>query len=208
MLQTQSVDTATLELLKSLQGKAYLKGFYLAGGTGLALYFGHRKSVDLDLFSNFNFNASELLEQISQDFHFKIYHTSTNTLKGSINQINVDIIAHRYPFIANPVTSDNVSLLSVEDILAMKLNAIAVSGQRSKDFIDLYFALPEYSLDSLLQFYKQKYDQGSVGHILKSLVYFEDVDLVDWPVMLRDNNLKWKNVTGKLEKEVRQFITK
>jgi len=83
-----------------------------------------------------------------------------------------------------------------------------VSGQRSKDFIDLYFALPEYSLDSLLQFYKQKYDQGSVGHILKSLVYFEDVDLVDWPVMLRDNNLKWKNVTGKLEKEVRQFITK
>ena len=83
-----------------------------------------------------------------------------------------------------------------------------MSGQRSKDFIDLYFALPEYSLDALLQFYKQKYDQGSVGHILKSLVYFEDVDLVDWPVMLRDNNLKWKDVTGKLEKEVRQFITK
>ena len=47
MLFTEAVDDSTLELLKSLQSKEYLKGFFLTGGTALALYLGHRKSVDI-----------------------------------------------------------------------------------------------------------------------------------------------------------------
>jgi hypothetical protein len=64
MLPTAAVEAPTLELIKSLQFKHYLQGFYLVGETALALYLGHRKSVDIDLFSNVSFDAGRLLEEI------------------------------------------------------------------------------------------------------------------------------------------------
>ena len=95
MLPETAVAAPVLELIKSLQNKQYLEGFYLVGGTALALYLGHRRSVDIDLFSNFAFDASGLLEQIQQDYSCKLFFTASNTLKGSISDINVDLIAHR-----------------------------------------------------------------------------------------------------------------
>ena len=39
------------DLSTSLGAAPFLSSFYLAGGTGLALRFGHRRSVDLDFFT-------------------------------------------------------------------------------------------------------------------------------------------------------------
>lgn len=206
MLHTQTLDPPTLELLKSLQTKPYLNGYYLVGGTALALYFGHRKSIDLDFFPNFGFDTQTLLEQIHQDYPYQILYTATNTLKGSINNIKVDIISHRYPYIGEPFILDGMALISVEDIIAMKLNAIATSGQRSKDFIDIYYAFQKFNLDEMLEFYKKKYQQANETHILKSLIFFDDVDLSDWPVLIQDTNLKWKDVIRKIELETLNFI--
>ena len=64
MLQKKAVDASTLALIRSLQKKKYLKGFYLVGGTALALCYGHRKSLDIDKFSNFGFDAGSFLEHI------------------------------------------------------------------------------------------------------------------------------------------------
>lgn len=205
MLQKEAVNTSTLELIKALQQKGYLKGFYLVGGTALALYYGHRKSLDIDLFSNFAFDAWRMLENMQQDFPFQISFTDTNTIKGNITGINVDIIAHRYALLDEPVFADNIVMLSEADILAMKLNALSVSGQRSKDFIDIYFALQIHSIERLLRFYKRKYNQKNIAHVLKSLIYFDDVDLSDWPVLLRQQNLKWDKVKTVIEKAVIDF---
>jgi hypothetical protein len=131
MLPTTAVEAPTLELIKSLQNKPYLQGFYLVGGTALALHLGHRKSLDIDLFSNLSFDAGSLLEQIHQDFSYKLFFTASNTLKGTIENINVDILAHRYRYIAEPQDVHGVKLLSMPDIIAMKLNAISTSGQLS-----------------------------------------------------------------------------
>ena len=84
MLHKETVDKQTLDLISELQKKTYLIDFYLVDGTALSLQLGHRKSIDIDLFCNFNFDAQQLLEQISNDFDFKIFFSSTNTLKGSI----------------------------------------------------------------------------------------------------------------------------
>ena len=146
MLSTKAVETTILKLIKSLQSKPYLKDFYLVGGTALALHLGHRKSVDIDLFANFSFDASELLENIHQDFPFQLFFTAPNTLKGAVANINVDILAHRYKYIAEPWENEEVRLLSTPDIIAMKLNAISTSSQRSKDFIDIYYLLKVYRL--------------------------------------------------------------
>ena len=174
----------------------------------MAFYLGHRKSVDIDLFSNFAFNASELIDLIQQDYRLQLYNTASNTIRGSIEDVNIDIIAHVYPYINEPSVIDGVQILSVPDLIAMKLNAISVSGQRSKDFIDIYFILEEnrFSITDILKFYQVKYNQHGDMHILKSLIYFEDVDLSGWPVLLKKPLLKWSDVKKKIEKEVLRYL--
>jgi len=139
MLYKEAVDASILELLRSLQSKEYLKGFNLAGGTALALYSGHRRSVDIDLFSDFSFNAGQMLENLNQDFDFVLLFSARNTLRGAIDDIEVDIIAHKYHLINNPVIEDNINILAQQDIIAMKLNAISTSGQRIKDLKNTFF---------------------------------------------------------------------
>ena len=205
MLPVKAVEAPILELIKSLQSKPYLKGFYLVGGTALALHLNHRKSVDIDLFSDFDFDSAVILEQIQQDFSFQLYLSASNTLKGFIGEINVDLLAHRYELIAEPEIIQEVNVLSEPDIIAMKLNAITTSGQRSKDFIDIFYLLNNYDLGSMLGFYQKKYEQENVGHILKSLIYFDDVDLADWPVLIANPKLKWIDVRKRIEKVVMDY---
>ncbi len=64
MLHTRCVDSATLELLRRLTHLPFLQDFYLVGGTALALYFGHRKSIDLDLFTNNDTDWDALNDEI------------------------------------------------------------------------------------------------------------------------------------------------
>ena len=206
MLHKETVDQSTLELLNQLQQKEYLKGFYLVGGTALALKMGHRKSVDLDLFSNFNFDAVQLLDNLTTDFSFTLFFSANNTLKGSINQVQVDILAHRYPMVYDPIITENICMLSVEDIAAMKLNAISVSGQRVKDFIDIYFLLDTYSIGEMIGFYKKKYSQYNEANVLKSLCWFEEVDLSDWPVLLKTPKLRWGTVKKTIKEATSAYL--
>lgn len=206
MLHQDVVDTPTLELIKSLQDKHYLNGFFLVGGTALALHIGHRKSVDIDLFSNFAFDGAELLENIQQDYPYQLTYTAPHTLKGSINNIKVDFLAHRYLYLMEPPVVSGIRLLSIPDIAAMKLNAISTSGQRSKDFIDIYYLLKQYDLKTLLSFFRVKYKQEQDTFVLKSLIYFDEANQADWPVMTKDPGLKWSEITGFLEKKVLQYV--
>jgi len=169
MLNTEAIDTSTLELLRSLKSKEYLKGFFLTGETALALYLGHPRSVDIDLFSNFGFDVAQMIENLSQDFPLQLFYSSANTLRGAIGNIETDIIAHRYKYINGPFILDNISILSEEDIVAMKINAIITSGQRIMDFIDKYFLLDKFDISEMVRFYNNKYDQDNDALILKSL---------------------------------------
>ena len=207
MLHKETISRGTLDLLKQLQNKEYLRGFNLAGGTALALQIGHRTSVDIDLFSDFSFNTAYVLENLTNDFGFNLFFSSINTLRGSIKDVQVDIMAHRYPLIFTPVFLDNISLLSTEDIIAMKLNAITTNGQRVKDFIDIYFLLKKYTLAEMIGFYKRKYADYNEVNVLKSLTWYEDVDLSGWPVLLQNPELKWQEITKKLINDTRKYLS-
>jgi hypothetical protein len=183
-----------------------LKGFHLVGGTALALKAGHRKSIDIELFSDFNFDSAALLENLATDFNFVLHFSAQNTLKGSIENIQVDLLAHRYPLVNQVEIIDKISMLSMQDILAMKLNAISTSGQRVKDFVDVYFLLKQYSLADMIDFYKLKYAQYSEINVLKSLVYFDDVDLTDWPQIIAEPELKWKQVKQRLIRATKDYM--
>jgi hypothetical protein len=202
MLLTNAVRPSTLELIKSLQGQSYLNGFYLVGGTALALYYGHRESIDIDLFTNIAFDTNLLLEKLINDFSFQVSYSAKQTLKGSLSEVKVDIISHAYRYVGATYHENGLFLLSEKDIIAMKLNAISISGQRSKDFIDIYYALNHFSISEIISFYTEKYKQLNPAHVIKSLIYFDDVDLAGWPVMLKDPDLKWDTVKQRIKDEV------
>ena len=79
-------------------------------------------------------------------------------------------------FINPPITEEGITFLSKEDIAAMKLNAIINSGQRLKDFIDIYFLLEHFSVADMLGFFEKKYPNTNPLIALKAINYFEDID--------------------------------
>ena len=99
MLHKETVETSTLELLKSLQSEPLLAPFNLVGGTSLALRLGHRKSVDLDLFSREDFDLREVKEWLVNKYGFKVGYEKGKTLKGFIGKVMVDLIRYDYPHV-------------------------------------------------------------------------------------------------------------
>jgi hypothetical protein len=70
-----------LVLLKELLGISELKDFYLVGGTNLSLRYGHRISIDLDLFSNIDFSPNEISEVLFKKYrNHEIIGEKTTTL--------------------------------------------------------------------------------------------------------------------------------
>lgn len=102
MLHTEVVSGKTLELLKKLEAENAMTRFNLAGGTSLALYLGHRRSVDLDLFTPKPFDAAELERFLMDKYGFRTGFMERNTLKGSIDGIKIDCITHSYEYLEKP----------------------------------------------------------------------------------------------------------
>jgi len=206
MLPKEAVDKSTIDLIVQLQSHDYLDGFILAGGTALALQIGHCKSVDIDLFSKESFNTETLIQKLEKDFNFRTDLIEDNTLKGSINNIKTDILTHPYKDISEPLLVENILSFGKEDIAAMKINAISVSGNRSKDFIDIYFLLDFFTIEQMVGFYLTKYSQRNPFHAIKSLIYFNDISTKDWPVMIKKPALRISQVKKRIEEEVHRYL--
>lgn len=205
MLHKEAVEQSTLELLIRLQQDSILKDYWLAGGTALALQIGHRTSDDLDLFTQQDFDTDQLLEYMESSYHFMLEYSARNTLRGVIGNLNLDLIAHKYPLAGNCITVEGIRLLSIADISAMKLNAIAGDGTRAKDFIDIYFILKQFTLSQIIDFYSTKYTKRNRFHVLKSLSYFDDIDETIWPRMVLENDLNLTKLKSALTKHVKSF---
>jgi hypothetical protein len=159
MLQYGTIEPHALDILKDLMQIPALNDFYLVVGTALALYFGHRTSVDLDLFSTTEFNSESLSISLEEKFKGFTYRNTHNPigLFGSIDDIKVDFVKHhRHPLIGMPVTEDSIRLLSVPDIMAMKIAAIMKRGVK-KDFWDIAELLRHYSMEDFINYYTKKY---------------------------------------------------
>lgn len=179
------ISPQTFSLISELQNLSALKEFYLVGGTALTLQIGHRNSIDIDLFSINDFDSASLLALLRSKHTVEERYAGKNTLIAFINNIKVDFITHKYPFVKPPLSEEGIYYLSKEDIAAMKLNAISHSGKRLKDFIDLYYLLQYFSLNSLIGFFEIKYPNTNPLIPLKAINFFDDIDsIVDPPKLL------------------------
>lgn len=197
MLHLETITGETYQLLKMLTEDTRLAGFNLAGGTALALYMGHRKSIDLDLFTPEPFNAPELERYLNEKYGFKGDYLENNTLKGSIDGVKIDCITHRYPNVEPTVAEGGLRLYGVRDIAAMKLNAIADSGTRLKDFIDIACLSTLLPLSSMLDAYQVKYSSHNPFRPVKGLVYYDDIDFHD-PIQMIGSTYDWKSIEQRI----------
>ena len=204
MLQYQTVEPATLELLKSLMSKEYLKPFNLVGGTALALQIGHRMSVDLDLFTpDIEFDDTELLDNLSNDFQdFSVRYRRPNAIIMMIQNVKVDFIRFKYPFFKPLHHFDGIRMVDAEDIATMKIDAITGRGKK-KDFVDLYYLLQRYDLPHILDLYQKKYKHVTLFHVIKSLTYFEDAEADE--VEMLDDKVTWAMMKKTIQMAVNQI---
>lgn len=197
MLHTETVARSTLELLKMLESESVMSNFNLAGGTSLALYLGHRISVDLVLFTPESFDAGKLEIFLRDKYGFRTDFMEKNTLKGTIDGVKIDCITHSYGYLEKPYTESDIRLYSMEDIVAMKLSAIADNGSRLKDFIDIAFLSTRFPFNSKLRLYERKFPGSNLIRPFKAITYFDDIDFEEDIVML-NGKYDWKLIERRL----------
>ena len=86
--------------------------------------------------------------------------------------------------------------------------ALQIGHRKSIDFIDIYFILKRYSVNELLNFYKKKYEARNLFHVLKSLIYFDDISTQDWPEMILEKKLHLSKVKKYIANKVDEFSKK
>ena len=203
MLSFQTVLPDTLELLKVLMQQPLLNDMRLVGGTSLALQYGHRRSVDLDFFGHTTEDVEELTTILSRCAKDVIRGNCSKSIKAYfLNNIKVDIVNYKYRWIDEPVISDGLRLASPKDIAAMKFNAVMGRGTK-KDFVDVYFLLRHYTFEEIMQFYLQKYTDGSEYRALLSMTYFADADPQPMPYMFQQ--VEWEIIKEEIKQQVAMY---
>ncbi len=181
------------------------RGIYLAGGTAIALQLGHRRSVDLDWFSQQKLASPPQLAQQLQDqgFPLQVIRFDEGTIYTRLWGVQLSLLEYRYPLLKRLVSlpDANIKLASMPDLAAMKLLAVAQRGSK-KDFVDLYAqGRRGLSLRRMLSCYQKKYSVSDIGHLLYSLAYFDDADRERMPTMIWKE--KWPDIKATLQRWVR-----
>lgn len=181
-LHTDVLPVATRRALVFLSKESWLNNtpWYLAGGTALALHYGHRKSVDLDFFtSEKDFSLEQFLGNFTGNEKWETTIARTGTIYGVLDGAKISFIA--YPFFTpkEPVLDYGfVRILSPRDIAVMKIIAISQRGKK-RDFFDLYWYVKHQEpLKDILRRVPDQYATVTHDfyHILKSLTYFDDAE--------------------------------
>ncbi|MBK7377431.1 MAG: nucleotidyl transferase AbiEii/AbiGii toxin family protein [Ignavibacteriales bacterium] len=166
-----------LKLLSLL--KDFSNDYILVGGTAIALYLGHRYSIDFDLFT------SKVIKRKSiKNYLIKNGHSLNQLIKEEADQIHfmvndVKITFFQYPFSINE-TVDFESIIKIPTLINLAaMKAFALGGRgKWKDYVDIYFLLKDhFSLDDII-----KRAEGLFGNVFndklfrEQLTYFEDIN--------------------------------
>ncbi len=195
------------DLLAWLGQKAFLRRFYLGGGTALALQLGHRRSFDLDFFSEIDTVHRQTREEIIGILvkrNGQVVENTDGNLLLLADGIHVGFFSYGYALLEPGPEFRNIQLASLQDLGLMKLDALMGRGSR-KDFIDLYTLSQTIPFDMLLQAGARKYPQMRDFALMavESMVSFENADRDVQPEMLI--NMPWSEVRAFFIAQVKQL---
>jgi hypothetical protein len=184
------------ELFLILGRHPFSRRFYLAGGTALSLQIGHRRSVDLDFFSE--------MDEVDESSRREIIHALNplspqvvesvgGNLLMVINGIRVGFFGYGYPLIDEIVLVEKNALASIVDIGLMKCDAVISRGSR-KDFYDLFYIAMQFPLAKMLDLGKTKYPlfRDFPLMFLESMILFDQADRDVQPDLV--DYLPWEEI--------------
>ena len=163
----------------------FRREYYLVGGTAIALFIGHRRSIDFDLFKPSAINHKRNIDKISAS---SFGHVITRRVTEQMNLIvnDVKLTFFQYPFPIEPTARFETyfRLPSLLQLAAMKAYAL---GRRSKwkDYVDLYFLLRDhFTIADVTSCATEAFGELFSEKMFRSqLCYFDDIDYteaVDW----------------------------
>ena len=206
MLQLTTVEPNTFSILKQLMNIPELEDFCLVGGTALSLMYGHRISEDLDLFSTKKFDNITISGILLQNFgdSLSIRTSSHFGIFCYINDVKVDIVRYPHPLIRPTLAIEGVRMFSMEDIIAMKVQAV-LGRAKKKDFWDIAELLKHFTIDDFVKFHKEKFTtQNLYITVPQAISYFADADESEDPISLK--NQTWESIKADIQKKIADFL--
>lgn len=193
----QAVLTHTQQkLLAEIGSKGLATGFYLAGGTSLAVQLHHRQSDDFDFFTEKEFDVNLLQEKLAEGFSYQTVLAEKKTLYIRVQGISISFIHYLHPLLKPQLEyQKGIFLARIEDIAAMKLATIAARGAK-RDFVDLFCICKEcFSLNQAFELYQQRFQSFASDryHLLRSITYFNDAEDEPMPIIL-SKTIDWQAV--------------
>ncbi len=196
-LHYNTIDQQLSVVLYSLMEAKEFNDFRLVGGTALSLYRGHRKSVDLDLFSDSTYGTLnfEVIDAFlhnhfsyvdSHDYGIRGFGKSYFIGNNKDDCIKLDLY-YTEKFIQDFILIDGIRLATVEEIISMKIEVISNVG-RKKDFWDIHELHDDYSFKKMLDIHKLKYPYSHDDNQIR--INFSNFKKAD--VDFDPNCLKWK----------------
>lgn len=181
---------------------------YLAGGTAIALWLGHRISYDLDFFALQEFDVEKLTKNLKAIKDFKLSKSDWQTVMGSFPEVKFSCFYYQYPLVDQPTDFEGIKIAGPKDLLASKIAAVSSRGTK-RDFVDIYYILkndPSVSLSEALKLYDQRFQKLASNklHIVKSLDYFADADADNDPKMLTDD-YSWEKIKEFFRQETKKI---
>jgi hypothetical protein len=208
MLHVEALPAGLLPILKRLMELPTLCDHALVGGTALALRYGHRMSVDIDLFTTGSMETGPLIESLREEFDIRFTYRRDQQAKwaifGRIDHIKLDIVRFPHGRIDEIVIEEGIRSYSDQDIAPMKIEAILHRGKK-KDFFDMDVLLRNHGMVKILEYHRHKYpDQGIAISIPRALTYFADAEDSEDPVSLQGQT--WEGVKDSISNYVSDYL--
>lgn len=203
----ETLPKSTHKALDALSAAPWLDdpGWYLAGGTALALCEGHRVSIDLDFFTTGrDIGVDTVLGELSKyGSDWRTTSQDRATLYGELFGAKISFIAYPFFVVLEQFRKHGtINVLDPRDIAVMKILAVSQRG-RKRDFFDLYWYVKnkEPLLDVIRRLGRQ-FPQSSHNyhHLIAALMYFVDAEDDSNPDITFQ--ARWKQVKAFFEKEV------
>ncbi|MBI5400191.1 nucleotidyl transferase AbiEii/AbiGii toxin family protein [Candidatus Saganbacteria bacterium] len=186
------LDKKRLRLLPLF--KPFKNRFYLAGGTGLALQFAHRDSIDFDFFTEDEFITDDLLREaraVFADVKIEVAQAGNMTLNLIIaDDVKVSFFCIKDKLLLPLLDFDPFNVASLDDIACMKI--VALLRAAFKDYVDLYYLFKRKPLARVMENCRKKYPGFEEMVYLKALLSFDDIKMTNilfkrgWEVNLKE----------------------
>ena len=197
-MHTEILNKEQAELLSVVS--YFSKDFYLVGGTAIALYLGHRASVDFDLFTHKKVKRQSIKKFFKdRNISYTILHEAYDQLHIVADDVKLTFFNFPYKIEHKQKFNNIITLPTLLDLAAMK--AYAFGGRAKwKDYVDMYFFLKnKITIKQITARAQQIFkDAFSVKLFHQQLAYFNDIDYSESVSFFKENPS---------EVEIKEFLT-